>query len=184
MARVEIVFGEVLPRVGHLVSFLYRVMVDGKMVRGALKVSFIDDFLSKYRIPILSGPDPVKFDAANQALLSEIGRMLACIQVVGFPLEEIEKRCTDLGEKPLTVINSKSFSERTVDDILDNLRRYKRFHCKNCGSDFYAIPGMEGVEIGDHCELTGLTYNKKPVAPNRCRLCDSPNISIDANGGT
>lgn len=123
MPKLELRLIEALPRIGYFVSFLYSVKVDGKDAPGALKVNFNDDFLDKLYAKPISGPNPVKFDTATLALLSEIGSLRVRAKLNGVPADEINQLCAAGAEKPIETVSSAGVMDRTLDDMIARLRK-------------------------------------------------------------
>lgn len=123
MPKLELRLIEPLPRIGYFVSFLYSVKVDGKDAPGALKVDFNDDFLDKFYAKPISGPNPVKFDTVNLALLSEVGSLRVRAKLDAVPADEIIQLCAAGGEKPIETISSVGVLDRSLDDMVARLRK-------------------------------------------------------------
>lgn len=123
MPKIEVAFEEVLPRVALAVSILYRVKIDGSLVPGALKIDFTDPFLTKHHAMPISSPDPVRFSDANQALITEIGRLHVGTLIQNMAPQDITRLCAGLGKTPIGNITHATFSDKSLDDLLDRLRK-------------------------------------------------------------
>ena len=122
MVKIEVTFEGILPRVAYFISILYRIKIDGRDVPGAVKIDFHDSFLSKYRAGPIGGPDPVKFSDANQALLTEIGRLRIKIAMQKLTADDIIRHCAGLGKESLEILTNDAFTDSTLDDLVERLR--------------------------------------------------------------